>query len=67
MCLEKSGKDSKLFKKECILKKTASMDSSNGKNIITFFGIIELLFVTRDPSTLRQSVLSTALYYWLKS
>ena len=31
MCLEKSGRDSKLFKKECVLKKTASMDTNHGK------------------------------------
>ena len=31
MCLEKYGQNSKLFKKECVLKKTASMDSSHGK------------------------------------
>jgi hypothetical protein len=30
MCLEKCGQNSKLFKKECVLKKTASMDSSHG-------------------------------------
>ena len=50
MCLEKSGKDSKLFKKECILKKTASMDSSHGKNIITFLGITIKLSAARINS-----------------